>query len=308
MRVRLIVAFVLVAGICCACPALTVATSIGPPGGFRLVAGNGYSIHGFAVDGDPRGERDGMLLFIERMGSGVAYFARKGVQVSDKTISAEIGNVASIDLQFVPSGGRKKETASCGGRPIEFDSGFYEGHFDFHGEEGFAEVHADRVRGEVRFEASLLCGAALDEGIGGHAPGARLQAQQRRGAQKIELEVTKNSPTRPTRFHAQIEERREGLAIIRAVVAKGGPDTFRCDVSAHAALLQPPDPFRGAAHLVGGGQQPIRLAGSLRVDFPGRASVALSGLRGGLVRWVQNPSHPFRFFVRKAHRATKSST
>jgi hypothetical protein len=37
-----------------------------PPGGFRLPASNGYSLHALAFDGDPRGKRDELILFFDR--------------------------------------------------------------------------------------------------------------------------------------------------------------------------------------------------------------------------------------------------
>src|SRR4051794_5387217 len=46
-----------------------------PPGGFRLPASNGYSLHALSFDGDPRGEHDELILFFGRKGAGATYFA-----------------------------------------------------------------------------------------------------------------------------------------------------------------------------------------------------------------------------------------
>lgn len=266
------------------------AATLPQPGGFRTQASNGYVIHAIAFDGDPRGEHDEVLLFVTRKGGGVTYFAQKGVQVTETTVTADLGDLGSIDLHYVPSGKPRVERSACDPRPIEVDSGFYEGRFDFEGEEGYTQAHRSRVRGEVRLQLSLLCGGAVNEGIGGHAPGARLH--WRRG--KVEFEVTKNSPSRPARFRAAIQEKHAGLAIAREVGVTAGAGAFGFDVPAQTATLKPPAPFSGSARFLRGDESKGHLEGSLAVDFPGRSNVPLSGGRGSLQRWVENPSHPFR--------------
>ena len=82
--------------------------------------------------------------------------------------------------------------------------------------------------------------------------------------------------------------------ISRAVRAEAGPDTFRFDVRKQRATLNPPAPFSGTARFVGKTGSSGRMQGPLAVDFPGRAGVSLKGARGGLIRWVANPAHPFR--------------
>jgi hypothetical protein len=282
-------------------PALTAAPAAAeplfPPGGFRLSASNGYNIHVLAFDGDPHGAHDEVILFVNRKNASVVYFALKRVDVTETTIAADLGRVGSIDLQFVPTGMPKEESSACDPRPIKFDSGFYEGKFDFKGEEGYAKAHVTRAHGEVRFAASLICGRSRDEGIGGGSPGARLVTRRHWDSGKLEFEATKNSPSRPSRFQASIEERRAGLVIDRGVSASAGAGAFDFDVPAQTALLAPPTPFHGTARFHHTTRRPGRLAGSLSVDFPGRSHVRLGGSSGGLVRWVQNPSHPFRLFV-----------
>ncbi|HET9592515.1 MAG TPA: hypothetical protein VFP17_06330, partial [Solirubrobacterales bacterium] len=265
------------------------------PGGFRLEASNGYWVHAIAFDGDPRGQHDGIVLFVGRKGSGAVYFARKGVQVTETTVSAELGKLGSIDLHFVPSGKPRLEGSACDSPPVEIESGFYEGRFDFRGEQGYTEAHSTRARGEARLQISLVCGGGgLSEGIGGHSPGAQLTMQRRLHVGRLRFEATKNSPTRPSRFGASIEERREGLEIERGVEASAGPGAFDFDVPNQSARLKPPKPFTGSARFERKKGQMGRLKGSLVVDFPGRSNVSLSGVRGSLQRWVQNPSHPFR--------------
>lgn len=294
MRGRRIVWLALAAALLLGAATPAAAAPLFPPGGFRLPASNGYSIHAIAFDGDPRGEHDEVILFVTRKHSAALYFAHKRVQVTETTISADLGSLGSIDLRFVPSGKPRFERSACNRRPVEFDAGFYEGRFDFEGEEGFTEAHRSRARGEIRLQASLICGRGGDEGVGGHAPGARLMVRRHRPRGSVEFEATKNSPTRPSRFRASIEERRGNLAIEREVTAEAGAGAFDFDVPDQIAKLKPPSPFSGAARFAHPNARRGILQGSLSIDFPGRSNVSLDSSRGSLVRWVQNPSHPFR--------------
>jgi hypothetical protein len=278
----------------CAFAAPAAAESLFPPSGFRLPASHGYKLHVLAFDGDPHGAHDEVILLVNRKNASVIYFALKRVEVTETTIAADLGRVGSIDLHFVPTGMSREESSACDPRPIKFDSGFYEGKFEFEGEEGYAEAHATRARGEIRFAASLICGRSADEGIGGGSPGARLVTRRHWDSGKLEFEATKNSPSRPSRFQASIEERRAGLVIDRGVSAVAGAGAFDFDVPAQTALLAPLTPFHGTARFHRPApRRPGRLLGNLSVDFPGRSNVRLGGSRGSLIRWVQNPSHPF---------------
>jgi hypothetical protein len=214
-------------------------------------------------------------------------------EVTETSIDADLGQVGTISVDFVSSGVIKKERPQCG-KPVEVQSGNYVGTIDFEGEEGFSEAHATSVPGEAKFILSLVCGGTLSEGTGGHSPGARLTAHGPKGG--FEFEARKNSPSRPARFTASIEERRGSVTIERGIGAKAGPGTFEYDVPAGIATVSPPAPFDGEATFRRGPGKRTSWHGDLTVDFPGRAGVSLtgSGARASLVRAVQNPSHPFR--------------
>jgi hypothetical protein len=271
------------------------AASLFPPGGFRLPASNGYSLHAIAFDGDPHERPDALLLFFGRKGSSVIYGVQRRVEVTETSIEADLGALGSVDLRFIPSGQPRVEKSACDPRPIEIDSGFYEGRIEFEGEEGFTKVDAARAHGEIRLAASLICSGGGDEGFGGHSPGALLSSRRRWPGGRLEFGVKTNSSTRPTRFSASIEEQHDGLATSRSVSAVAGPEAFKFDVSSQTALLNPPSPFKGTATFHRTSRRtPGRLRGSLSVDFPGHSNVSLAGSRGSLVRYVDHPSHPFR--------------
>jgi hypothetical protein len=111
------------------------------------------------------------------------------------------------------------------------------------------------------------------------------------------MQARTNSPTRPIRFEASIEERGPALPVIRSVVVAGAPPAFEYDVSAQTARLAPPPPFAGVARFDRAGKRQGQLQGGLTVDFPGRSNVSLAGLRGGLSRYIANPSHRSRPFL-----------
>jgi hypothetical protein len=289
-----VVLLALIVGVVVSINVPVAAADLFVPGGFRLAASNGYSMHAIIFDGDPRGEQDGLILFVSRKGDGATYVVRKGVEVTETTVSADLGKLGSVDLHWVPSNKPAVERSACSKEPIEFESGFYEGQFDFEGEEGYTEAHRTRARGEIRLAASLICGSGLDEGVGGHAPGAQLKLRRRWDGGHLESEVTKNSPTRPARFSAAIEEASGGLLIEREVRTAASPKAFEFDVPSQSAILRPPSPFSGTAHFERQRGPKGHLKGSLIVNFPGRSHVSLSGTEGTLQRWVENPRHPFR--------------
>jgi hypothetical protein len=265
-----------------------------PLGAFRLEASNGYMLHALSYDGDPRDADDALLLYFLRKDSAAVYSVRKGVEVTETTISADLGALGAVDVHAVPSGPPKMQTV-CGSQPIEFQPGFFEGRVDIEGEEGFTEVHATRAPGDTRFLLRIIfCSGDFSEGIGGRSPGARLSVRKSWSQGNLEFVARKNSPTRPARFSAFINERGGALDVYRGVEATAGAGAFEFDVPAQSAFVDPPSPFKGTARFAGAGDGLGRLRGSLSVDFPGHSNVSLGGSRGGLMRYVQNPSHPFR--------------
>lgn len=260
------------------------------PPGFTLRASNGYRLSVLGLV-NPRTGRGGVLLFMRSRHAKVFYSTRASVSLG--SIEADLGPIGRIDVRFVPSGGSHLERSSCG-KPVAVQSGRYEGTIDVEGEEGYSRVHATSARGEAKLVLSLLCAGTRSEGIGGHSPGARLTVKHR-GRRRFEFTAMKNSPTRPARFAASIEERRGALRISRSVEATAAPGAFDFDIPSGRAEVRPPGPFSGAAtyRRPRGGR--ARWHGDLSVDFPGRRGVRLTapGTHASLIRAVLNPSHPF---------------
>ncbi len=264
------------------------------PPGFQLKASDGYRIYGIFFDGTPHEERDELILFVVGKDGAVSYFAP--ARADETSISASLGAVGSVDLHFVPAGRARVEHVPCG-RPkrIKVEAGFYEGTVDLHGEEGYVRARASRVSATARPLLGLVCLGPTDEGSGGHSPGARLTIHRRAAGGSTEFVARKNSPTRVARFEASIEERRGKLGIARAVRSAGAASAFDFAFPAKTALVRPGGPFHGEARYDGARGRFRRVQGDLTVDFPGHTGVRLVGSHAGagMIRYVDNPSHPF---------------
>lgn len=284
---------------------IVVATALGAasaqasaliPPGFQLPASHGYRIFGLFFDGTPHEERDEVILIVARKGSAATYFAP--AEADETSVSADLGALGSIDLHFVPAGRPKSERTPCGEpKRVKVERGTYEGTFDFRGEEGFARAHSAHLGATARVLLGLICpGDSSVEGVGGHAPGAQLTVHRRVAGASTGLVARTNSPTRPVYLQASIEEKRGRIGISREIRSKAAPSSFEFDFSDHAALLRPGAPFHGTAAYEGERGRFQRLRGDLSVDFSGHSGVRLVGSHtsAGMVRYVDNPSHPFR--------------
>lgn len=289
-------------GVALALAALALGASTSPaaasplvPPGFVLPASHGYKIFGLFFDGTPHEERDELLLIVARKDSAVTYFVP--AKADETSVSADLGALGLVDLRFVPAGRPRPERTPCGTpRRVEVERGAFEGSFAFRGEEGFARATATRMPAFARIVLGLICGGNDDvEGFGGHAPGAQLKIHQRGAAATTDFEARTNSPTRPAYLEASVEEKRGRIGITRQVSFTAPPPAFRFDFAAKTATVKPGGPFHGSAKYDGSKAKRSRMRGNLTVDFPGHAGVRLLGPRtsAGMVRYVDNPSHPF---------------
>jgi len=231
-----------------------------------------------------------VLVIVGNRNSTVLYSTN--AVVTDTSIEADLGAVGRIDVDFVPSGKPRTEGPACGGKPVTFAGGRWEGVIDFEGENGYSEAHAESVRDEAKPFLDILCGAtAWSIGSG---PGALLTAK-RRGRTSVEFEAMKNGPARRARFSASITEKRGSLAINRSVVVVARPSAFEFDIPAGTATVDPPAPFSGRAEYLRGRGGSSIWRGGLYVDFPGRPNVALTGAgrHTSLERAFMSPARTF---------------
>jgi hypothetical protein len=260
----------------------------------EVPATNGYRATVIAVL-DPAREAGVGILTLSRKGSSASY-ATRSVAVSADSIEAKFGSFGEVDTHLVTTGDTTTERPACGGEPITFPSGRWEGTIHFRGEGGYAEVDATSARVAASPFLDLLCGEERNEGVRGHSPGALLELRRRRGRERLRLSVRKNKPVGPTRIEVEETERRGAIEIERSDRLAVGSGSFDFELPPGRATIAPPKPFTGyLAFAKRPGSSPL-LKGNLRVDLPGRPAVPILGAgttHANLVRAVLNPSHPF---------------
>jgi len=253
-----------------------VPNSLPVPGAFKLKASNGFSIFAFGM---PAREGRPSSIGISVTGRRSEAFYAAPATITGTSIQADLGKLGAIDVTFHPSGEPESPRSPCGEKPFTFDSGSYEGTIVFRGEEGYTSVEATSAHGNIDFLLNLVCPGSSGGGSGPHAPGAELNAYADGTRWGPRLTVIKNRPTAPTHLEAGIGEEREGISIARYVNAIVPARAFKYDEDVQMAVVRPPAPFKGVAHFRR--RKPAnRWYGNLRVDFPGRSGVRLTGRHG----------------------------
>ncbi len=221
-------------------------------------------------------------IYVSKKHQGVSYSAP--ATVTETSIQANLGELGEISVFFHPSGQPRTARPSCGGKSLSFDSGNYEGVIDFHGEEGYTEVEATSVPGDLDFWLNVLCSTLGGRsGGGGSLPGAELHV--RNPQLGPEFSVIKNRPSAQAHFEVGVSEYVNGISIKRFVAMPLPPGTFRYDRRLRTATLHPPTPFAGTGRFVRSRKAGKRWSGDLTVNMPGRADVPLTGsaLRATLI-------------------------
>jgi hypothetical protein len=135
--------------------------------------------------------------------------------VSETSIQASLGALGEIAVTFHPSGQERKVRSKCGGKPVVFDSGYYEGTIAFHGEEGYTSVDATKASGDLGFLIDIVCPGISGGSGGSFLPGAQLDTYADGSPNGARLKVVKNRPAARAHFEAGISEVHEGIAISR---------------------------------------------------------------------------------------------
>lgn len=260
------------------------------PVGFTVKTSNGYSM--LVVGLPAKMEQEASVIVNVTRGQAGAFYVAPAT-VADSSLIADLGDLGEISVQFNPSGELRTERPRCGGESVPFDSGYWEGRIEFHGEEGYTQVQATKASGSLQFVLDLLC-PGISGGNGKLLPGAELDVEVRRARSAARLKVVKNAPERPAHFEASAYEVHNGIAIDRFTNLIAGADTFRYDPLLRTAVLRPPRPFSGSAQYRRPAKAANRWTGDLSLDFPGKSNVRLnaSGFKVRLVhaRWTWKPS------------------
>jgi hypothetical protein len=260
------------------------------PAGAVMVQGKEAAIAAFRIEGtngyrgivlataDSKGKAVGLVVLANRRGDGVSYSGP--ATLTPTSFEMDLGVVGKISLAFRSSGPEAPTKPSCGGRPAGFEPGVFEGSIALHGEEGFTDVEATSVPFDPRLFLDLFCSSAGQGELGGRGlPGARLTVSAGKGAMATTLQVNENRPGASVRLSAEIGERRGALEIHRFVerTIPGARQAFSFDKRLHSASLRPGAPFSGSATFSSSGPAAHRWRGNLKLDFPGRAGVPMTG-------------------------------
>ena len=243
--------------------------SLPVPGAFRLAASNGYTL--YVIAEPPRGGRSGsVLIFASAKGRGANYVFP--ATVTETSMQADLGGLGEISLTFQRT--NQPTSVACGKRTIRFDSGQYEGRFDFQGEEGYTSVEATSVPGNIDYFLAGSCGGGFFvTGTASRPQGAELYV--RNPALGPRLRVHKRRPGAAAQIIAWTSEYSNGVSIERFADLRMPGGDFRYDRHLRTATLRPPPPFAGSARYDRGKKAGQRWSGDLTVDLPGSAGVPL---------------------------------
>ena len=253
------------------------------PSGFALGSSNGYWIS-FDFLAGRNGSGPYAFIFARRGGRAVTYLAP--ASATSDSLEADLGELGRVSVTFHPTGGTTRQRSACGGRPVYFASGYYEGTIAFHGEEGYTEVEAARAQGDAGI-IDIVCPGQGASGRGPGLPGAELRVRPRmRPAAGPSLTVIENDPLAPVQFEVNVAERRNEIEIERSVRLTAPDTALDYSSKLRSATLRPPLPFSGRASFRRTGRRTGHWTGDLTVDLPGRSDVRLTGagLRASLFR------------------------
>jgi hypothetical protein len=257
-----------------ASPGTAVAQPLPAPGGFKLQGSNGYSVLVWALPSRQDG-RGSALVYVRGPAGAVNYFAP--ATLTRTSLRASFGELGEIAVDFQPSGRARREQSTCGGRPVAFDSGFYEGTIDFTGEGGYTQIQTTKARGDLQFALDLICpGIGGQIGVGPGLPGAELRAVHRYTGVGASFVAHKNRPGTRAIFEAAVVEERDGVGIERFTGIRGPSTAFDYDPLLRTAIVEPPPPFAGRATFRRDAAPANRWTGDLSVDFPGRVDVSIT--------------------------------
>jgi hypothetical protein len=254
------------------------AEELAAPAGFELRGSHGYLIVGyFYVEAES--EQGWVALTASRGHESASYYAP--AKVTADSVRADLGGVGRVDLVLHRSGLEKTVSARCSHRRETFEAATYEGIVDFHGERGFTRARATRVAA-LPIPALLESGRNCElqssgEARGPSEPGARLAGISFTGGRTLKFQFNKNRASAQTTFTASLNERRDGVRILRQFTGVFSPRAFHFDPKLRTATLTPPSPFSGSAKLRRDRDSVSpRITGNLMLALPGR-SVSLVG-------------------------------
>jgi len=206
-------------------------------------------------------------------------------EVSKEGLEVRFGRLGLIDVSFTPTRtlSSTEPSEGCTGEPRTLREGTFTGTIDFTGERNYVRIKATRAEGSMSVISQWQCPEEPTRLVRAERP---LALSSRSGEEAVSLlafgyrcsctfaaglHFSKGEAR--SIFYGFKGESREGMEIVRALVARAGASAFAVDLEAGNATVRPPHPFRGQATLERGfGRHPLWRS-TIRMPFLGAASV-----------------------------------
>ncbi|HEY5708706.1 MAG TPA: hypothetical protein VIS51_04865 [Solirubrobacterales bacterium] len=204
-----------------------------------------------------------VILKVGRKGPGVSFsgvtYQVKG-EVTEAGLKARFGRLGLIDVAFTPTTtlSSTEPSEGCVGEPRTLREGIFTGTIDFTGEQEYVRIEG-QAEGSMSVIPEWQCpdseepmpfaraSEPLAQSSRKKRESATLYAANRRCSCLFAAAVHRRYRGGRSLFYLMQEERHEGMEILRATLAKGGPTAFDFDHVAGAATVHPPPPFSGHA-------------------------------------------------------------
>jgi hypothetical protein len=206
-------------------------------------------------------------------------------KVTEEGVKARFGRLGLIDVAFTPTRtlSSTEPSEGCTGEPRTLREGTFTGTIDFTGERNYVRMKAAQAEGSMSVISQWQCPEEPAPLARTARPLALSSRSDERAASLLAfgsrcscafaagLHFSKGKAR--SIFYGFKGESREGMEIIRALVARAGASAFVVDLMAGTATVRPPRPFRGQATLKRGlGDHPLWRS-TLRMPFLGAASI-----------------------------------
>jgi len=246
----------------------------------HLKGSNGYSIDISKAD-------RGFLEMYVGKDSGVAIYLVRHSQLGGDDIGVQFPGVGRVSTRFHPVGPAETKSGSfkqCKGGQIILQKGYFEGTIHIRGEQSYTAADATRAWGEVLTRSREICKRSIFEPDKPSQTenATRLLAFSRSKGRQVAFSANRvDFPPGPlTFFFGYVTEEREGMQILRQVVAHGSEKTLTLGDDGNfpsSATVDPPSPFHGSATFQRQADGQSTWTGPLSVEMPGAGRVDLAG-------------------------------
>jgi hypothetical protein len=237
---------------------------------------------------------EGMVTLELQRGEEQAIYEVPG-KVTASGLRVRFGRLGLIDVAFAPAAtlSSTPPPEGCTGEPRTLREGTFAGTIEFRGERGYTRIAAPQATGSMSVISQWQCpeepapfGLAARGRFDGQKGerSASLHAVGRQCRCSFDAGVYYTKGRGQSIFYGVKAERREGMEILRATVARAGGAAFAFDHEAGTATLRPPPPFSGRATFVDRPGRRDLWRSNIRMRLLGTAPLRIQGpgVRAGL--------------------------